>query len=107
MRGFRRLTGLLRECVTDVPNGSKVAFTGSVEWCPPIAELLAYSVKWREFDLAFIPLADPADARRMPWPYGAGFSVSDEGAELRHADVLIILGVGGLAMPKIVQEALG
>jgi hypothetical protein len=43
----------------------------------------------------------------MPWPYGAGFSVSDEGAELRHADVLIILGVGGLAMPKIVQEALG
>jgi|GEM_PF-5465917 hypothetical protein len=45
MRGFRRLTGLLRECVTDVPNGSKVAFTGSVEWCPPIAELLAHSVK--------------------------------------------------------------
>lgn len=98
-KGFAGLTGLFKDSVEDVPNGSKVAFTGSIGSCPPVAEMLAFGVRKREFELTYVPLADPAEARNMQWTEGLGFTMSVERTELNHVDVLVVLG--GLAMPKI------
>lgn len=95
--GIAGLTGLFKESVADVPDGARVAFTGSVGVCTPFAELLAYAVKDRRFDLTYVPLADASQARAMRWTEGVGFSVGEERTELA-ADALVVLG--GLAMPK-------
>lgn len=97
--GIPGLTGLFRESVTDVPDGSRVVFTGSVGGCSPIAELLALAVRKRDFELSFVPMAELSEARPMRWVDGVGFTVRDERIELRQADVLVVLG--GLAMPKL------
>lgn len=97
--GLPGLTGLFRESVADLPDGSRIAFTGSVGGCLPIAELLALAVRKRGFQLSFVPLADPAEARPMRWSEGVGFTVGAEKMMLQQADALVVLG--GLAMPKI------
>lgn len=97
--GIPGLTGLFRDSVTDVPDGSRLVFTGSVGGCSPIAELLALAVRKRGFEIYFVPLAKLAEARPLKWMEGVGFTVRDERIELPRADVLVVLG--GLAMPKL------
>lgn len=98
-KGIAGLTNLFKDSVEDIPNGSKVAFTGSIGSCPPIAEMLAFAVRKREFELSYVPLANSLEARLMKWTEGLGFTMSAEKAQLQQADVLVVLG--GLAMPKI------
>jgi len=96
--GIVGLTGAFKENVTDLKPGSKVVFAGSVAVCAPFAELLAYAVRENGFELIYMPRADPEQARRMLWSEGVGFGVSEEHADPRGADLLVILG--GLAMPR-------
>lgn len=98
-KGFGGLVGLFKDSVEDMPKGSKVAFTGSIGSCPPVAEMLAFSIRKLEFELSYIPLANPDEARSMQWSDGLGFTINVNKAELQHADILVVLG--GLAMPKI------
>ena len=98
MKGISGLTGLFRESMAGVPDGSIVVFTGSVGVCTPFAELLAYSVRGRGFQLIYVPNADISQARPMLWADGIGFVVSDERVEPSHADILVVMG--GLAMPR-------
>ena len=96
--GIVGLTGAFKENVTDLKAGSKVVFAGSVAVCAPFAELLAYAVRENGFELIYMPRADPRQARRMLWSEGVGFGVSEQRADPRGADLLVILG--GLAMPR-------
>lgn len=98
-KGIAGLTNLFKDSVEDLPNGSKIAFTGSIGSCPPVAELLAFAVRKREFELSFVPLANPAEARSMEWTDGLGYTMSAKKAQLQQVDALVVLG--GLAMPKI------
>lgn len=97
--GIPGLTGLFKESVADVPDRSRMVFTGSVGGCSPIAELLALAIRKRGFELSFVPMAELAEARPMRWVDGVGFTVRDERIELHEADVLVVLG--GLAMPNL------
>ena len=96
--GISGLTGAFRESVAQIAEGSKIVFTGSVAVCPPFAELLAYAVREKKFDLVYVPKADPRQARKIKWIEGVGYAVSEEGGDPRGASALIVLG--GLAMPK-------
>lgn len=98
-KGFAGFTGLFKDSVADVPDGSRIAFTGSIGSCPPIAEMLAFAIRKRGFELLYAPLANPAEARSMQWVEGLGLTMSVEKTELSQVDVLVILG--GLAMPNI------
>ncbi|NLK24960.1 MAG: DUF2124 family protein [Euryarchaeota archaeon] len=99
--GIAGLTSMFKESVSSLPNGAIVAFTGSIAVCTPFAELLAYAVKGREFNLAYIPQAEASRARRMEWMEGVGFSVTREKVSIGKVDALVVLG--GLAMPKFGQ----
>jgi hypothetical protein len=96
--GIIGLTGAFKEAVADLPDGSKIVFTGSVAVCTPFAELLAYAVKDRSFEIVFLPRAEMGQARHMRWREGLGFCVADELADPCAPDAIVILG--GLAMPK-------
>jgi len=96
--GIIGLLGLFRESVADLPDGARVAFTGTVGGCPPMSELMAFSVKERNFDLVYIPMADLGEARPMEWSEGVGYFVSQERVDVKGADALVVMG--GLAMPK-------
>jgi len=79
--------------------------------CTPFALLLAYAVRDKGFSFVYVPRAEAAEARRMEWMEGVGYTVLDEREGVEDVDVLVILG--GLAMPKFgcdpvkVQELLG
>jgi hypothetical protein len=96
--GISGLTGSFKEAVSQVPDGSKVVFAGSVAVCTPFAELLAYAVKDRRFELVYLPRADIASARRMEWSEGVGFTVTGQKGDPREPAAIVLLG--GLAMPK-------
>ena len=96
--GIIGFTGAFKENVAEVRDGGKLVFAGSVAVCTPFAELLAYAVRDRGFELIYMPRAILAEARRMVWKEGIGFGVSEERADPRGADVLVVLG--GLAMPR-------
>lgn len=96
--GIIGLTSHFKEAVADLPDGAKLVFMGSVAVCTPFAELLAYAVKDRHFDLMYMPRAEPRQTRHMKWLEYVGYTVSEDGADPHEADVLVVLG--GLAMPK-------
>jgi hypothetical protein len=109
--GISGFTGLFKEAVSELPDGSKVVFAGSVAVCTPFAELLAYAVKDRKFSFVYIPRANVSEARRMEWLEGIGFTVTGEKGDPQSPGALVVLG--GLAMPKFgcplaqVQEMVG
>jgi hypothetical protein len=96
--GISGLTGAFKEVVSQIPDGSKVVFAGSVAVCSPFAELLAYAVKDRRFTLVYLPRANIAEARRMEWSEGVGFTVTGQKGDPRDPAAIVLLG--GLAMPK-------
>ncbi|KAF5059054.1 hypothetical protein DSECCO2_339960 [anaerobic digester metagenome] len=96
--GIVGLTGSFREAVADLPEGSKVVFTGSAAVCTPFIELLSYSIRDKGFEMVFIPNADKGEARKIKKQENIGMSVVDEAADPRNPDVVVVMG--GLAMPK-------
>jgi hypothetical protein len=98
MEGIVGFTKLFREEVSGLTEGSIIVFTGSSAVCAPFAELLAYSIRDKKFDLFFSPMANERDCRALTWKEGTGFGISPNGKEIKGADAVIVLG--GLAMPK-------
>lgn len=96
--GISGLTGSFKEAVSKIPDGAKLVFAGSVAVCTPFAELLAYSVKDRKFDMVYLPRANISDARKIEWQENVGFTVSEQVGEPHEPAALVLLG--GLAMPK-------
>ena len=102
----RGITGLLdafRESLEEVKDGAKVVFTGTIGVCTPFTELLAYSVRNRNFEMVYVPNADVSKAKRMKFVEDIGYCVADEPADPKNADVVVVLG--GLAMPKYPCDA--
>lgn len=91
-------TGTFRECISDIKEGSKVVFTGSVAVCTPFIELLAYTVRDKGFDMLYVPRADANEARKIKEIANIGYSVVDEKGDPKKPDAIVVLG--GLAMPK-------
>lgn len=98
MEGIVGFTKLFREELSCLTEGSIIVFTGSSAVCAPFAELLAYSIRDKKFDLYFSPIANEKDCRSLMWKEGTGFGISSAGKEITEADAVIVLG--GLAMPK-------
>jgi hypothetical protein len=98
MEGIVGFTKLFREEVIGAPEGSTIVFAGSNAVCAPFAELLAYAVRDKKFDLYFSPLADEKDCRSMTWREGTGYGIDSIGKEAKEVAAVIVLG--GLAMPK-------
>jgi hypothetical protein len=96
--GIVGFTGLFRECIGDLKEGSKLVFTGSAAVCTPFAELLAYAVRDKGFDLIYVPRADVEEARKIKGIENIGYCVIDEKADPKNPDAVVVLG--GLAMPK-------
>jgi hypothetical protein len=96
--GIVGFTGTFRECISDIKEGSKVVFTGSVAVCTPFIELLAYTVRDRGFDMLYVPRADATEARKIKEIANIGYSVVDEKGDPKKPDAIVVLG--GLAMPK-------
>jgi len=96
--GIVGFTGLFRESVADIKEGSKVVFTGSVAVCAPFIELLAYTVRDRGFEMLYVPRADAKEARKIKEIEHIGYSVVDEKGDPKDPDAVVVLG--GLAMPK-------
>ena len=97
---YKGINGLLTafvESIKDLDREAKVTFAGSVGVCTPFVELLAYSVRNKGFEMAFIPDAIVEDTRKMKLIEGVGYQVIDEEADPRDSDTVVILG--GLAMP--------
>jgi hypothetical protein len=98
MGGIVGLTKLFRDEALGLPEGAVVVFIGSSAVCAPFAELLAYSVRDRKFDLYFSPMANEMDCRPLLWNEGTGYGISHAGGEVVASDMIVVLG--GLAMPK-------
>ena len=96
--GIVGFTGTFRECISDIKEGSKVVFTGSVAVCTPFIELLAYTVRDKGFDMLYVPRADSNEARKIKEIANIGYSVVDEKGDPKNPDAIVVLG--GLAMPK-------
>jgi len=96
--GIVGFTGLFRESIADMNEGSKVVFTGSVAVCTPFIELLAYTVRDKGFEMLYVPRADANEARKIKEIENIGYSVIDEKADPKNPDAIVVLG--GLAMPK-------
>jgi hypothetical protein len=97
---YKGINGLLTafvESVKDLDKEAMVTFAGSVGVCTPFVELLAYSVRNKGFEMAFIPDAIVKDARKMKLIEGIGYQVINEEADPNDSDTVVILG--GLAMP--------
>ena len=96
--GIVGFTGLFRESIAALKDGSKVVFTGSAAVCTPFAELLAYAVRDRGFDVIYVPRANADEARKITGIENIGYCVIDEKADPKKPDAVVVLG--GLAMPK-------
>ena len=86
-----------RELVKD---SKSIAFIGSAGFCTPFAELMAYVVREKIMDMKFIPgirLADTRSVITTPLGMQLGEAVDF------HADTVVLFG--GLAMPKICEDA--
>ena len=97
--GIVGLTGSFREAVADLPEGSRVVFTGSAAVCTPFIELLSYSIRDKGFEMVFIPNAVSSEARKIKKQKNIGMSVVDEAADPKDPDVVVVMG--GLAMSMI------
>jgi hypothetical protein len=98
MEGIVGFTKLFREEMSGLPEGSIIIFTGSSAVCAPFAELLAYSIRDKKFEIFFSPIADDEDCRALIWQEGTGFGISPTGNGIKEAAAIVVLG--GLAMPK-------
>ncbi|MCW3132418.1 MAG: DUF2124 domain-containing protein [Candidatus Methanospirare jalkutatii] len=96
--GIVGFTASFREVMADVPSGSKVVFTGSVAVCTPFIELLAYTVRDKNYEMLYVPRAEAAEARKIREVKNIGFCVVDEKGDPSNPAAIVILG--GLAMPK-------
>lgn len=96
--GIADFTGTFRNSIADLKDGSKMVFTGSVAVCTPFAELLAYAVRDRDFDMLYVPSANAEEARMIKEIENLGYSVVDETGDPKYPDAVVVLG--GLAMPK-------
>jgi len=96
--GIIGFTGAFRDSVKETDIGSKVVFTGSVAVCTPFIELLAYTIRDKDFQMVYVPKADITEARRIKEQSNIGFSVVNEKADPKRPDVVVVMG--GLAMPK-------
>ncbi|MHC1565688.1 MAG: DUF2124 family protein [Candidatus Syntropharchaeales archaeon] len=94
-----------RDLVDEFSKGTKIVFVGSVGVCTPLAELLAYAVRNKGFEMIYIPNADARHAKRMELVEGICYRVTDDDADLMNPDVILILG--GRAMPKIPNNCRG
>ncbi len=81
-------------------NGSqKITFIGTVGFCTPFAELMAFVLRGTDKEMVFLPDLRSNDAR-MIIPSSHGMQLGD--AADPSADTVVLLG--GLAMPKIGVE---
>jgi hypothetical protein len=96
--GIIGFTGAFRDNVKEIDKGSKVVFNGSVAVCTPFVELLAYTLRDKEFDMIYIPKSDIIEAKKIKEQSNIGFSVVNEKADPNRPDVVVVMG--GLAMPK-------
>ncbi len=96
--GIVGFTGAFRESLKEVENGSTVVFTGSVAVCTPFIELLAYSVRDKDFEMIYVPKSDINEAKLIKEQPNIGFSVVDQKADPQNPEVVVVMG--GLAMPK-------
>ena len=63
--GIVGFTASFREVMADVPPGSKVVFAGSVAVCTPFIELLAYTVRDKNYEMLYVPRAEAEEARKI------------------------------------------
>ncbi|MCW7080165.1 MAG: DUF2124 domain-containing protein [Candidatus Methanospirare jalkutatii] len=96
--GIVGFTATFREVMADVPPGSKVVFAGSVAVCTPFIELLAYTVRDKNYEMLYVPRAEASEARKIREVKNIGFCVVDEKGDPSNPAAIVILG--GLAMPK-------
>jgi hypothetical protein len=96
--GIIGFTGAFRESLKEINAASKVVFTGSIAVCTPFIELLAYTIRDKDFQMVYVPKADIKEARRIKEQSNIGFSVVNEKADPQRPDVVVVMG--GLAMPK-------
>ena len=96
--GIVGFTGAFKECLSDVEDGSKIVFTGSVAVCTPFIELLAYAVRNKNFDMLYIPKANVQEVRKIRESEGVGYSIVEERGDSKKPDAIVVMG--GLAMPK-------
>ena len=96
--GIIGFTGAFKDSVKEIDNGSKVVFTGSIAVCTPFVELLAYTIRDKDFEMIYVPKSDITEARRIKEQPNIGYSVVNEKTDPIRPDVIVIMG--GLAMPK-------
>ena len=96
--GLADFTGTFRNSILDLKERSKMVFTGSAAVCTPFAELLAYAVREKDFEMLYIPSANAEEARKIKAIENIGYSVVDETGDPKYPDAVVVLG--GLAMPK-------
>lgn len=96
--GIVGFTGAFRESIKDIESGSTVVFTGSIAVCTPFIELLAYSIRDKDFKMVYVPKSDISQAKEIKEVKNIGFSVVNQDADPKNPDAVVVLG--GLAMPK-------
>ncbi len=85
-----------RKLVTD---SRKITFIGTVGFCTPFAELMAFVLRGTDKEMVFLPDLRSDDARLIV-PSSHGMQLGDKADP--SADTVVLLG--GLAMPKIGVE---
>ncbi len=96
--GIIGFTGAFRDSLQEIANGSKIVFTGSVAVCTPFIELLSYTIRDKNFEMIYVPVADLKEAREITLQKNIGYSVMDIPADPKNPEVVVLMG--GLAMPK-------
>jgi hypothetical protein len=96
--GIIGFTGAFRDSVKEISDGSKIVFTGSVAVCTPFIELLSYTIRDKNFDMVYVPVADLKKAKKINMQENIGYSVVDVPADPNRPDIVVVMG--GLAMPK-------
>ena len=96
--GIIGFTGAFRDSVKEIADGSKIVFTGSIAVCTPFIELLSYTIRDKNFDMVYVPVADLKKAKMIIMQENIGYSVVDVPADPKGPDVVVVMG--GLAMPK-------
>jgi len=101
MGSYKGINGLLTafmKIISDFKEGTRVAFAGSVGVCTPFAELLAYAVRKKGFEMVFIPDAIIEKTKKMRMIEDIGYQATEDKGEATGSDIIVILG--GLAMPS-------
>jgi hypothetical protein len=96
--GIVGFTGAFRDSVKEISNGSKIVFTGSIAVCTPFIELLSYTIRDKDFDMVYVPVANLNEVKKINETPNIGYSVVDLNGDPKKPDVVVVMG--GLAMPK-------